>query len=252
MKVKAIISALMLMACGMASAQTKTYLNVETAPGVYKSFEVNENLKISWGEKKELPPSTGTAKRTGDIDVNWVQLWKDGPKFAEYNIGATSATDYGGYYTWGGTYANGKGITWTDDHNKGDSNLSCTGDNITDTATNLWGENWRMPTEEEFSNLLAKCDVKWIDGSTEKYNNTTVTGLLCTGRGAYSSNSVFLPAAGYNFGGDVSGQGDCGVYWSSTPKDSDIAYDLYFDSGKKCAGNYYHNSGYSVRAVLAE
>ncbi|MDO4801013.1 MAG: hypothetical protein Q4A15_02490, partial [Prevotellaceae bacterium] len=29
---------------------------------------------------KELPPSTGTAKITGDIDVNWVQLWKDGPK----------------------------------------------------------------------------------------------------------------------------------------------------------------------------
>ena len=212
----------------------------------YKAAEADE---VVFAEELE---TTGTEKRTGDIDVNWVQLWENGPKFAEYNIGATSATDYGGYYTWGGTYANGKGITWTDDHNKGDSNLSCTGDNITDTATNLWGENWRMPTEEEFSNLLAKCDVKWIDGSTEKYNNTTVTGLLCTGKGAYSSNSVFLPAAGYNFGGDVSGQGDCGVYWSSTPKDSDIAYDLYFDSGKKCAGNYYHNSGYSVRAVLAE
>ena len=27
-------------------------------------------------------PITGTAKRKGDIDVNWVQLWKDGPKFA--------------------------------------------------------------------------------------------------------------------------------------------------------------------------
>ena len=248
MKVKAIISALMLMACGMASAQTKTYLNVETAPGVYKSFEVNKDLKISWGEKKEVTPTKGTAERTGSVNVRWVQLWENGPKFAEYNVGATSVEDYGGYYTWGGTYKNGNGIAWSDDHNTGSVALSGTDD----TATKLWGENWRMPTEEEFSNLLAKCDVKWIDGSTEKYNNTTVTGLLCTGRGAYSSNSVFLPAAGYNFGGDVSGQGDCGVYWSSTPKDSDIAYDLYFDSGKKCAGNYYHDSGYSVRAVLAE
>ncbi|MDO5446669.1 MAG: hypothetical protein Q4F34_02690, partial [Prevotellaceae bacterium] len=27
---------------------------------------------------------TGTAKRTGDIDVKWVRLWAGGPKFAEY------------------------------------------------------------------------------------------------------------------------------------------------------------------------
>ncbi len=43
--------------------------------------------------------TTGKAYATGpDCDVNWVQLWKNGPKFAEYNVGATSVTDYGGYY----------------------------------------------------------------------------------------------------------------------------------------------------------
>ena len=250
MKVKAIISALMLMACGMASAQTKTYLNVETAPGVYKSFEVNKDLKISWGEKKEVPPTTGTAKRTGRVNVRWVQLWENGPKFAEYNVGATSVEDYGGYYTWGGTYKNGNGIAWSDDHNPGSVALSGTDD----TATKLWGENWRMPTSAELSDteggLLYECDCTW----TENYNETGVNGLLCKGKEGtvYEDNSVFLPAAGYDFSGDVSHQGDCGVYWSSTPKDSNIAYDLYFDSGKKCPGNYYHNSGYSVRAVLAE
>ena len=239
MKVKAIISALMLMACGMASAQTKTYLNVETAPGVYKSFEVNENLKISWGEKKELPPSTGTAKRTGDIDVNWVQLWKDGPKFAEYNVGAANnkAEDFGGYYAWGGH------TNKTNDSYTGSENLSGT----YDTATNLWGSNWRMPTQAEFQALLnnENCTCTWT-------NQDGVNGLLCTGYDAYSSNSVFLPAAGNYFNGRVSGQDGYGYYWSSTAIESYEAYYLGFRSGGRSVypdDRYY---GYSVRAVLAE
>ncbi|MDO4824074.1 MAG: FISUMP domain-containing protein [Bacteroidales bacterium] len=194
---------------------------------------------------KETPATTGTAEVNGSAGitgnkVNWVQLWEGGPKFAEFNVGATSATEYGGYYAWGGNQNK------VDDHKSGTEALTGTDD----TATKLWGENWRMPTKEEFSNLLAKCDVKWIDGSTEKYNNTTVTGLLCTGKGAYSSNSVFLPAAGYYRGGGVDFQGYDGVYWSSTPQESDRAYDLYFDSGQKCAGNSYRTDGFSVRAVL--
>ena len=34
--------------------------------------------------------------------VNWVQLWKNGPKFAEYNVGVTDgkAESYGGLYPW--------------------------------------------------------------------------------------------------------------------------------------------------------
>ena len=201
------------------------------------------------GKEFTFPFGQGKEAAEGIGKVRWVQLWENGPKFAEYNVGATSATEYGGYYTWGGTYANGKGITWTDDHIEGTSNLSCTGDNITDTATKLWGENWRMPTKEEFSNLLAKCDVKWIDGSTEKYNNTTVTGLLCTGKGAYSSNSVFLPAAGFydNIGVHVEGSG---FYWSSTAN-GDYAYYLYFNSGDQKL-DYDRGYGYSVRAVLAK
>ena len=245
MKVKAIISALMLMACGMASAQTKTYLNVETAPGVYKSFEVNKDLKISWGEKKEVPPTKGTAKRTGDVDVKWVQLWENGPKFAEYNVGATSATEYGGYFTWGGNSANGEGV-WNDYYNNGESNLSCTGDNITDTATKLWGSNWRMPTKAELQALLANCEVEWtiVDG---------LQGRKFTGKDTYSSNSIFLPAAGHCNGGNVLGQDYDGFYWSSAPYGIDRAYELYINSDDQYVDNYGRKeNGCSVRAVFAE
>ena len=192
-------------------------------------------------EEAPAVTTTGTAKRTGNIDVNWVQLWENGPKFAEYNVGAANnkAEDYGGYYAWGGNQDK------VDDHNttntgKGD----LTG--ADDTATKLWGSNWRMPKQDELQKLIANCDVVWttING---------VSGRKFTGKGDYSSNSVFLPAAGYCYYGNVGGQGYVGIYWSSTPYGSYYAYYLYFDSGYQFVDNFYYRYyGFSVRAVLAE
>ena len=189
---------------------------------------------------EEILFGQGYAAATGIGYVKWVQLWENGPKFAEYNVGATSATEYGGYYTWGGTFKNEQD-SWQDDHNTGTSDLY--GD--TDTATKLWGDNWRMPTNDEFSDLLSNCDVQW----------TTFGGLngcKFTGKGNYSSNSVFLPAADYCDDGDVYGQGYSGYYWSSTPNGSDNAYLLNFGSGGQYVGDDNRSHGYSVRAVLKE
>ena len=200
---------------------------------------------------KETPATTGTAEVnesagiTGN-KVNWVQLWEGGPKFAEYNIGATSATDYGGYYTWGGTYANGEGIDWLDDHNTDTEILAGT----YDTATALWGDKWRMPTQTELQGLIDKCEVEW----------TTVGGVYgrkFTGKTEpYSSNSVFLPAAGCcykNSDGDIEhDSGSNGYYWSSTPNGSNGAYFLYFDSGFQIVADNLRYVGSSVRAVLAK
>lgn len=184
---------------------------------------------------------TGTATAIiGGVETNvkWSQLWAGGPKFAEYNVGATSATEYGGYYAWGGsenkstTYKSGSAaLTGTDD-----------------TATNLWGSNWRMPTQAEFQALLnnENCTCTWT-------NQDGVNGLLCTGYDAYSSNSVFLPAAGNYFDGRVSGQNNYGYYWSSTAIEGYEAYYLgFWYSGGKSVYSYERYYGLSVRAVLAE
>ena len=135
---------------------------------------------------QETPLGIGSALRNGDVAVVWVQLWENGPKFAEYNIGAADnkAEDYGNYYTWGGSQDK-----VVDDYSTGSESLS--GSN--DTATKLWGSNWRMPTKAEFEDLLNpdNCTCVW----TENYNNKGVNGLLLTGKGAYEINSGFLPAA---------------------------------------------------------
>ena len=180
---------------------------------------------------EEEPATTGTATRTGGVSVNWVQLWENGPKFAEYNIGATSATEYGGYYCWG---------------NSSEQSSDWTGEPGTDDiATALWGSKWRMPTQAELEELLANCEVEWT-------NVNGVNGRKFTGKGDYLSNSVFLPAAGLCIDGSVSGQGSRGDYWSSTPDGSDRAYLLYFYSGGQYVFSHYRHYGYSVRAVLAE
>ena len=185
------------------------------------------------------PATTGTAKATiggEDVDVNWVQLWENGPKFAEYNVGVTDskAESFGGYYAWGGNQDK------VDDHNTGTDALS--GDN--DTATKLWGSKWRMPTQAEFEALLANCDVEWtaVNG---------VNGKKFTGQGDYASNSIFLPAAGSCNKGSVASQGSSGRYWSIAPE-STFAYQLYFKSSSQSVGSYFRGYGLSVRAVLNE
>ena len=271
MKIKSILSALLLMVSTVASAQ---YLNVKLEDGTYRSFKTTPNMKVSFGDKagaeimdpvqvvklykgekvvaeywyhefdrivyEEIPPTTGTAKRKDNIDVNWVQLWKGGPKFAEYNVGATSATEYGGYYAWGGSQDK------VDDHKDG-AYLS----GPTDTATKLWGNNWRMPTQAELQALLDNCDVKWTNDY--KGDGTNIKGTIFTGKQgtAFASNSVFLPAAGYCGAGSVY-QGDEGEYWSSTADVSNSSFGLNLSSGSLNVSNFYRGNGYSVRAVLAE
>ena len=61
---------------------------------------------------------------------------------------------------------------------------------------------------------------------------------------------VFLPAAGFRIGSYVYYVGDSGIYWSSTPLDSDYAYYLDFNSSNVYPADYdYRDSGYSVRLV---
>ena len=185
--------------------------------------------------------TTGSAKRTGDIDVNWVQLWENGPKFAEYNVGVKDgkAESYGEYYTWGGNQNVEDVVSPT--YKGGTDPLTGTDD----TATNLWGSGWRMPTQTELAALLSSCDVVWTTVGG-------VNGCKFTGKGAYASNSVFLPAAGDCSYGDVDDQGYNGYYWSSTPEGSNFAYYLDFLSGYQNVDDRSRYNGCSVRAVLAE
>lgn len=202
-------------------------------------------------EEAETPaPATkGKATRNdGDsrrVEVDWVQLWEDGPKFAVYNVGAENnkPEDFGGYYCWGSSYDESKG--W-----KGEFldkvYYVLTGKD--DTATNLWGDNWRMPTEEEFKALLENCNVDKEDDLGGGKSGYRITGR----NGVYTSNSIILPNAGDYENGKLIDPG-YSFYWSSTQRTNyDIVGASYWTGNNRLVTNWYRNYGFSVRAVLNE
>ncbi len=213
-----------------------------------KTLELTRNNVTNFGEinfEDLRPTQKGSADATigeGTQKVKWVQLWEGGPKFAEYNVGVTDgkAESFGGYYAWGGSQDK------VDDHDTGTTDLK----GNKDTATKLWGTNWRMPTKAELEALISSdnCIVERI----ENYNGTNINGLLCKGKTgtAYENNSIFLPEAGFFNVSYVTPNGLC--YWSSTPLDSDKAYELYDVSGNPELLNDDKYYGCSVRAVLNE
>ena len=169
-------------------------------------------------------PTTGTATRKGDIDVKWVQLWADGPKFAEYNVGANSATDVG------------TTMTFTDATKTG--------------ADYVWGANWCTPSKDDMDELLlaaqgnssskVTCNYCEIDGKW---------GFKFTGKETgYEENSVFFPAQE-----DGGGSYGYAFYWSATVIGSEPWYMLlYCDYGIWYSDWYSLDKGYDclVRSVL--
>ena len=190
---------------------------------------------------------TATAKIAGvKRKVNWVQLWQDGPRFAEFNVGATAIYEYGGYYAWGGLY------NQSDDYYTSIGPLPAD----RDVATQHWGSNWRMPTKAEMKALINNCVTTW----TYNYQSTGKAGRVFTGKGDYAENSIFLPAAGSwtTYGGFEAIGGDV-CYWTSDSKESlTESYDKSFYQGYALASrnynykinDYYPDCCYSVRAVL--
>jgi uncharacterized repeat protein (TIGR02543 family) len=190
-----------------------------------------------------------------------VQLWENGPYWATTNIGAEKPEDYGYYFWWGDTvgYKRENDDKWvaSDGSNLDfafdwDAFPTCGKDNSTlqsegwitadgvlapehDAAKKHWGGNWRMPTKQEFEDLINKCDWTWrsVNG---------VNGYIVKGRGAYVSNSIFLPCAGDGLGTSLDSAGSSGNYRSSVSRSDNYAWGLYFYSGD-------HNTGYSFRLL---
>ena len=170
---------------------------------------------------------------------SWVDLGLS-VKWATCNVGANSPEDYGDYYAWGETstkssYTMDNCATW-------DKNIGDISGTYRDIAAVEWGGGWRMPTKEEFEDLLDNCDWDWI-------TYAGVDGYKVTGP---NGNSIFLPAAGYRSGEERYSGGSSGLYWSSTPfsENTQGAYSLYFNSGYLDTSWYNRGRGHTVRPVL--
>ena len=177
-------------------------------------------------------------------------------EWATCNLGATKPHEYGDYYAWGETETKSDyswstykfGTSSSGPFSKYNTNSSYgTVDNKTvldpedDVAHVKLGGNWRMPTDEEWTELRTHCTWEWT-------TKNGVKGRKVTGP---NGNSIFLPAAGDRYDTGLSGVGSFGSYWSSSLNSDEpyYAWYVYVNSGSCDWYDYDRCFGRSVRPV---
>ncbi|MBO4315766.1 MAG: hypothetical protein J5867_07385 [Prevotella sp.] len=165
--------------------------------------------------------------------------------WSSVNIGASSPEEYGHYYAWGETVTKTEYSQSTYQYYQNGSYVNI-GTDISgtqyDVAMALWGDDWRMPTKDEFQELINNCTSEWTTvNGVNGYKFTSKT----------NGKSIFLPAAGFLMNGIIRGEGDGAHYWSAVPlsQNSSVAYDLYFYSSNVKLNLVERYIGTSVRPV---
>ena len=179
-------------------------------------------------------------------------------KWAAYNIGATKPEEFGDYYAWGEiqTKSNYSWSTYFD--NPSGDGASFTkyvigegGKTVLDPEDDVahvkWGDNWRMPTYEEWKSLIETCFWEW----------TTYQGVAGSMvYGFEAGKKIFLPAAGYRNGTYFYYSSDYseGYYWSSSLSTLNYSEDAFscIISIFNPSSNIDRYNGFSVRPVYAE
>lgn len=163
-----------------------------------------------------------------------------GTKWARFNIGATSETDYGDLFAWGATEPYLIGRDNTDNYSSSKAN-TIRHDLLPyeDAATILWGSGWCMPTKAQFEELIANTTNEWV----------TINSV--NGRKFSASNGkyIFFPTSGSVGGGTLYGRGSNGYYFSRSFNSSSRAWRLFLDSGSRSVETDYRYYGLSVRPV---
>ena len=175
-----------------------------------------------------------------------------GTKWACCNVGASAPEGYGNHYAWGETQA--KSVYNWDTYQYGYynsdydySHLVNIGSDIAgtayDAATVNWGAPWRMPSLTQIKELLSNCTSVWT-------TQNGVNGRKFTGP---NGGTIFLPAAGTRWSGELYDVGSLGYYRSSALYEGNPsgAYGLLFNSGGASWGNIGDDrgDGHSVRPV---
>ena len=164
-------------------------------------------------------------------DETVVVTWKEGK---EYGYSWDS-------YQW---------VTWNDDgsgyitkYNNDDGKMVLDADD--DVAHVKLGGKWRMPSKEEFDELINNCNWTWEQ-------RKGIAGYVVSSKKDGNRNSIFIPAAGgawHKGNGIVNVQG---LYWANSyaTKSPRSAYCLKFTNEEAgIASGKYRPNGFPIRAV---
>lgn len=192
----------------------------------------------------------------------WVDLGlPSGLKWATCNVGASTPSDFGNYYSWGETTTKSSYDTLYFTRRMSDRQLRSAG--IINSLGNLrmdydaarynWGGSWRMPTEKECKELRSECDWHYcvVDG---------VGGYQLTGP---NGCTIFIPNAGVRSDHDtfknklLRRAGTNLKLWSSTSGGDEHAgfqnigqaYAIDVEESRDQQNYIYRHMGLPIRAV---
>ena len=186
-----------------------------------------------------------------------------GTLWATMNVGATAPEDYGNCYAWGETEAKGfygwDNYRWRQDKRQtltkyfsdpsyGNPDGKDTLEPADDVAHVLWGNGWRTPTIDEWTELLNNCTWEWTT-----LNDVMGIRVVSVANG----KSIFLPAAGYR-NADTSHEdvGEWGHYWTSSLSIENpvCAWNACFDADHFDCSNFrsFRCNGQSIRPVTSK
>ena len=124
-------------------------------------------------------------------------------KWASFNLGATEETGQGFLVGWGDNTAQNKSEN-LNFYPKKDAPTTIINTQY-DLAHVMWGEEWRLPTDAEFKELIVACEWTW-------YEDEDRQGYLAT---AANNNTLFFPATGYRVGYEkIEAEDLNGFYWT--------------------------------------
>lgn len=257
MKTKAILAALMLMVCGMASAQK--FMNVKTAEGKYVSFKVTPELKVTWDSTPQAatPIENALPGKFNVGDDKYVyfskgNLYYNGTDFCfeenQYSIATTWNTSHVSNFHWAENPAVAYAISYNNSDAAAETVLFTNKEGFTvagqtDVWVTLTKAEWIYLFEHYASKNMSVCSKNGVVIAPAGVTNEDIPDSYDadTWAKAESEGFVFLPSTGYRTGSGITNSSSEFIYWGSTPKDDDEADRLLF---KPDGTQNYNTTGY--------
>ena len=217
----------------------------------WKNFNREQDVEYEFIVKRQ---KSYILKEGGNNQICEIRLGQEyvdlglpsGLLWATCNVGASKPEEYGDYYEWGKIEKKEVYDSFSyeskEETNENMTTLGILSNGILtpsyDVAVQKIGKGWRMPTANEFNELINECSWEWISFE-EVYGYKVISKK--------NKNSIFFPAAGFISGSQSSAK--VGRYWSSSKYKETTSLAFIFSDLDYSMCAVFPTPGYSVRPV---